>query len=321
MAALMRARAKASAGVVLFVGVALTGASHAQARRQAPVPVPTAEELAAREAFGRGVHALDESRFAEAAAAFEQSYSLNPAPVAQFNLAFAYRGLGRHLDAIATLERFLQSPGNTPADRVQAGRVELESLRATIARLRVTCVPSTAAVLVDGRPATVTDDGAILLDPGRHAVELSRDGFRPQRREIVLAPGANESLSVTLAVIDDAGRLRIEPTVPSARVSIDGVFAGTGIVERPARMGTHRVVITAEGYLSLERTVRVGGTGLVRVDATLQRPRANPWPWLGPTIGVVAVVGLSVGGYFLADSLRPTAPPPSPSDAWGDPIF
>ena len=105
-------------------------------------------------------------------------------------------------------------------------------------------------------------------------------------------------------------------------MTIDGVVVGTGAVERPVRAGTHRGVIVAPGYLTLTREVRAGGTGLVRVDATLQRPRANPWPWLGPTIGVVAAVGLAVGGYFLADALRPTDPLPTPPDAWrAEPIF
>ncbi len=273
----------------------------------------------ARASFERGVRALDESRFAEAAAAFEQSYSLNPAPVAQFNLAFAYRGLGRHLDAIATLERFLQSPGNTPADRVQAGRVELESLRATIAQLRVQRTPVDAVVIVDGVTARERD-GVILLDPGRHAIECTRTGHRRSREERVFAAGERATMTVTLAVIDDAGRLRVEPTVPSARVTIDGVFAGTGIVERPARMGTHRVVITAEGFLPLERTVRVGETGLVRVDAALQRPRPNPWPWLAPTIAATAVVVVGVATPLILREVLPPLEPLVPADAWGPPL-
>jgi hypothetical protein len=278
------------------------------------------DEAGARERFQRGVTALQESRFAEAAALFEESYRLNPAPVALFNLAFAYRGLGRYLDAVAAVERYLQNPGNTPADRVDAARVELDRLRQSVARVTVRTAPQEATVWIDGRAARASA-GPIEVDPGRRVIEVSRDGYRPERRELVLAAGASESLTVTLAVIDDAGRLRVEPSVATARVTIDGVLAGTGVVERPARMGEHRVVITAEGYLPLERTVRVGGTGLVRVDAVLQRPRANPWPWLGPTIGGVAAVGLAVGGYFLWQAVRPTADPVVPPDAWGDPVF
>lgn len=276
-------------------------------------------ESEARTLFQRAVTELEAGQFAEAAADFEASLQRNPSPVAQFNLAFAYRGLGRYLDAADAVERFLQSPGNTPADRVSAAREELARMRAAVATVRVSVVPEGATVLIDARPGRLRE-GAYEVDPGRRVIEVSRVGYRPERRELQLAQGARESLVISLTVIDDAGRLRIEPNVPTARVTVDGAFVGTGIVERPARMGEHRVVITAEGYQRLERTVRVGGTGLVRVDATLQRPRANPWPWLGPTIGAVGLAAIAITTYFVVDAARPTAEPMLPPDAWGPPL-
>lgn len=305
--------------IVALAAAAAIIAAPAAALAQATTASQT-DEPAARERFNRGVAALGESRFAEAAALFEESYRLNPAPVALFNLAFAYRGLGRYLDAADCVRRYLANPGNTPADRVEAARAELVTLERSIARVTLVVRPATAVVTVDGQPARVTN-GAIELDPGRRVVQLSLDGYRPERRELELVAGARETLTIALALIDDAARLRIEPSVPSARVSIDGAFVGTGAIDRPATMGVHRVTITADGFVTLERTVRVGGTGVVRVDAVLQRPRTNHWLWLGPTIGAVAATGLSIGGYFLWRELRPTADPPSPPDRWGDPVF
>jgi hypothetical protein len=287
--------------------------------QQAQGVAATPAESEARALFDRAVTELEAGQFAEAAAHFEASLQRNPSPVAQFNLAFAYRGLGRYLDAADAIERFVRSPGNTPADRVTAAREELARMRAAVAAVRVSVAPEGATVLIDARPGRLRD-GAYEVDPGRRVIEVSRVGYRPERRELQLAQGARESLVISLAVIDDAGRLRIEPNVASARVTIDGEFAGTGVVERPARMGEHRVVITAEGYQRLERTVRVGGTGLVRVDATLQRPRANPWPWLGPTIGAIGLAAISITTYFVVDAARPTAEPTLPPDAWGPPL-
>jgi hypothetical protein len=290
--------------------------SQSPSSTQAPAQQSESPEItAARAAFQRGVDALEDSRFAEALSAFEESYRRNPVPVALFNLAFAYRGLGRNQDAIATLERFLQDPGANPdREMVANAREECARLRATLVRLTVRATPSNAMVLVDGRRPT-RDGEAFVLDPGRRVIEVTLDGYRPHREERTLEAGATVSAEVTLAVIDDAGRLRIEPSVPDARVTIDGVHAGTGVVERPARLGMHRVVITAEGYLPLERMVRVGGTGLVRVDATLQRPRANPWPWLGPVIGVGSAVAIGLTTWFVAESLRPFVGP-MPPNCW-----
>jgi hypothetical protein len=304
----------------LFAALASSRSRAVRAQSAPSTAVTQTDEPAARELFNRGVAALGEARFAEAAGLFEESYRRNPAPVALFNLAFAYRGLGRYLDAAACVRRFLDNPGSTPADRVEAARVELGALERSIARVSLTVRPTTAVVRVDGRPARVIE-GSIELDPGRRVIELSLDGFRSERRELQLTAGARETLSIELSLIDDAARLRVEPSVASARVTIDGAFVGAGLVERRATMGVHRVTVSAEGYVPLERTVRVGGTGVVRVDAVLQRPRSNSWLWLGPTIGVVAATGLSVGGYFLWRELRPTAEPPLPPDRWGDPVF
>jgi hypothetical protein len=281
---------------------------------QPATPPLSEDQQAARAAFERGVQALEDSRFAEAQAAFEESFRRNPLPVVLYNLAFAYRGLGRNRDAIATLERFLQDPGGTEVEMQQQAREEATRLRATLVRLNVRPTPSNANVLIDGRRATV-EGGIVVIDPGRRVIEVMLDGYRPHREERVFQPGESAVSAVTLSIIDDAGRLRIEPSVPSARVTIDGAYAGTGIVERPARLGVHRVVITADGYLPLERIVRVGGTGLVRVDATLQRPRPNPWPWLGPTIGLgtaAAIAGIAVGIAVA----NPTLESPPLNNCW-----
>lgn len=281
---------------------------------QAPIRAASVEESAAREAFDRGVQALEDSRFAEAQAAFEESFRRNPLPVVLYNLAFAYRGLGRNRDAIATLERYLQDPGATDAEMQQSARDEAARLRATLVRLNVRATPASANVLVDGRRVTV-EGGVIVTDPGRRVIEVMLDGYRPHREERVLQPGEQATAEVRLAIIDDAGRLRIEPNVATARVTIDGQPAGTGVVERPARLGLHRVVITAEGYTTLERVVRVGGTGLVRVDAVLQRPRGNPWPWLGPTIGVSSAVAIGLVSWGVAVLLA-TPVSPGPMNCW-----
>jgi hypothetical protein len=307
----------------VIAGVCVQSAAfdvRAQQAQGAAAPQLSADEVAARALFQQAIGELDAGQFAEAAAHFEESLRRNPAPVVQYNLAFAYRGLGRYLDAVAAVERFLQNPGNTQPDRIEAARVELERMRAAVARVRVRVAPEGATVLIDGRPGAERD-GAYELDPGRRVIEVSRVGFRPERRELVLAQGAREELTVSLAIIDDAGRLRIEPSVATARVMVDGTFAGTGVVERPARMGMHEIVIVADGYLRFTRAVRVGGTGLVRVDATLQRPRSNPWPWVGASIGVgVAVVG-AISGWFIYDACcRPTLEPVLPPGAWGGPL-
>ncbi len=278
--------------------------------RRAPIESPSI--VAARATFEQGVHLLQDSQFAQAAAAFERSYQDNPVPVVLFNLAFAYRGQGRTIEALRTLERFLQNPGNTPADRITSARDELTQLTAMVAHVNIVRAPASTQVAIDGHPAE-GNLAEILLNPGAHVIEGRSEGYRPFRQEITLAPGAHESITVRLAEIDDAGRLRVEPSVTNARISLDGALIGVGSVEVGAHAGMHRLDIIAEGYLPLHREVRVPGVGLIRVDAQLQRPRANPWPWLGPVIAVGAATAIGLSIWGIAEATRGEVGPSVPN--------
>ncbi len=283
-----------------------TQAVNAQATPRHPPARPPVESptvIAARASFEQGVQMLQDSQFAQAAALFERSYQDNPVPVVLFNLAFAYRGQGRTIEALRTLERFVQSPANTPADRIASAREEMARLTAMIAHVNIARAPADAQVAVDARPAE-GDLSDVQLDPGTHVIDARRDGYRPFRQELTLAPGARQTIIARLTEIDDQARLRVEPSVPTARITIDGAYAGTGSVEVGARAGMHQVDIEAPGYLTLRRSVQLGGVGLVRVDAVLQRPRSNPWPWLGPVIAVGAASAIALSTWGIAEATR-----------------
>lgn len=309
-----------------FVVAASLCAALAPARATAqsrPATTPVAQPVApnpARDAFDEGVRALDESRFSNAATAFERSFQLAPVPAVLFNLAFAYRGLGRLRDAIQALERFVAQPGNASPDRITAARSEIALLRAALGRLRVVVSPSDARVSIDGREAQ-RERGAFLVDPGARVIDVALDGYRAFRRELTVVPGDNDELRIELALVDDAAHLRIEPSIPTARIVLDGTFVGTGMVDRPVRAGTHVVEITATDHATVRREVRVGGTGLVRVDVPMIRTRINPWWWGAPTIAVTAAAALGVGWWALWETtLRPNEPLPTPANAWGEPV-
>jgi hypothetical protein len=301
------------------VSIAVPSVAHAQAQSATPEsarpPTPIDQ---ARLLFTRGVAALEEGVFADAAQAFEQSYRLNPAPVVQFNLGFAYRGLGRNLDAIEALERFLAQPGNTPAAQIAAGREELERLRATIVRLtlRLTADDSVVSavrsvVAIDGH-APRMEASTLLCDPGHHVITATLDGYHPLRTEQDFAPGTTHVLPWNLAAITDQARLVIEPSVQGAVIEVDGVTAAQSPFDQRVRAGTHHVVVNAPGYLQFAREVQVGGTGVVRLSAVLRRPQASALWWAVPVIIVVGGAAITAGSiaieYQVRRPLTPTPP-------------
>lgn len=308
----------------VVIGSPTLGWAQRTPRRPPPTTQPPATPPATdpatigRISFDRAVHALEESRFADAALAFEESYRINPVPVVQFNLAYAYRGLGRINDAIQQIERFLAAPGSTPADRVAAAQTELTTLRGLLVHVQVTRTPADAQLMVDGQIATLVGT-ELVVDPGHHVLELSRDGYRRARREVDWPAQTRTELSFALELVDIAPRLRIEPSIPNAVVTVDGNVLGPGLQEREIASGSHDVRISAEGYVPFQRTIVVGRTGLHRVDAMLTQRRNNsPWPWLAPTIvvaGTAAIVGVSLAIYFAQPGSIP-----DPMNQWGPPV-
>jgi TonB family protein len=65
------------------------------------------------------------------------------------------------------------------------------------ARLSVTSDPDGARVFIDGRPRGTTP-ASIELEPGVASVAVDKAGFRTWRREVTLAPGADETLRADL---------------------------------------------------------------------------------------------------------------------------
>lgn len=171
---------------------------------------PTAEAAAAaRAAFMRGVAEAQAERFASAAAAFEQSYNLNPTTVALYNLASATSRTGRLRQAIAAYERYLREGGATlPASRVRLVEASLNHLRGELATVVLRVVPPDAAVEVDGRSERPTE-GRLQLDPGAHVVTLTADGHAPFRHELTLAASSTQVVEARLAPLPVA-----EPTPP-----------------------------------------------------------------------------------------------------------
>lgn len=313
----MRLRPSLILAVALALATAPLRTAHAQstaptATPTAPTPAtPAPPALVGRIRFEEAVAALNEGRFADAATSFEASYRVNPVPVVLFNLAFAYRGLGRNLDAIDSIQRFLAAPGSTPEDRIAAGREELARLQTTIVRLTIRVTPAQAQVAIDGHPPH-REGNFYLSDPGRHVITATLDGYRPQRSEQDFAPGSTHTIPWNLTAINDEGRLIVDSTITGAHIEVDGALATGTNYDQQVSAGTHQILVTADGYLPFRREVQVGGTGVVRVSAVLQRPRASALWWAVPLIIVVGGGALTAGGigaeYLIRTPSTPTPP-------------
>jgi hypothetical protein len=210
--------------------------------------------------------------------------------------------LGRVVDPGShTVE--ISSPGYA-AQRVQLdlepGKPRLVALTLSLspARLILSARPAGAQLLVaDGvvglAPATVR------VSPGAMVVEARKDGFRPRRRQVSVAPG--EHLNVHFDLDPTVAQLAVNVDSPRARVAVDGVTVGEGPVG-PTRLtpGKHQVSVTQAGFAGWSGTLDLKDLEAATIEIRLRRGRLSPAWFAGAA--AVAVGGLVGGGILVAQA-------------------
>ncbi len=150
-------------------------------------------------------------------------------------------------------------PGRTRIE-VEAGlaqTIEAPRLVPADGNLVLTSVPDGAAVTVNGefRGRTPLD---LDLSPGEtHAVKLSKDGFESVERELRLAAGESETVSIEMT--EQTSELVVTSRPPGAEVLVDGESRGTttadGLTLTLAAAGSYEVEVRKEGYLAQRTSV------------------------------------------------------------------
>lgn len=256
--------------------------------------------------FSEAVSLLRGARYLEALSILQRVRAIRETPAVLYNLAIAERGLGRPVDAIASLERYLTLAG----DRIDDARrdevaAHIREMRATVATLTVTvrAAEHDVAVTLDGDPlprARWSVAGAI--NPGRHLLRLTGDGLHPLEVVRDIAPGASVSVDLRPEPVDVETRLAVVPSVRNAEVVVDGMLMGTDGYDARINPGRHDVVVRARGHLPYSTSLDIAPGAAVRVRADLRRdvPITERW-WFWTAISVV-VVGAATGVAIAAAS-------------------
>jgi hypothetical protein len=160
------------------------------------------------------------------------------------------------------------------------------------------------AVMVDNSPVGTTPWEGVLA-VGKHMVALKQPDSKLGSPPAQAVVKAGETATLALLAEDLDSLLRIDPTPQSATVSIDGVTIGSGGWFGRVKSGTHKLVISADGFLTEERTVSIDKGRTEEVSVELERDEEAPM-WRKPSrwafdVGGGFVVLPSFGGD-VADS-------------------
>jgi hypothetical protein len=195
----------------------LTALAPSRAWAQAPAG-PSAIERADT-AFEQGLELFDQGRFKEACQKFELSMQLDPSPGTLLNLGNCYEPQGDLVRALETFERaFADAQRTTDLRRKElwtdAARERIASLSRRVPQLTLRGLPKDGRVALDRKPLERTS-GALRINPGHHAVEVSAPGKRTFTREFDITSG--QRLAMNIPALEADVSSRSEPT-PAAAV-------------------------------------------------------------------------------------------------------
>lgn len=173
--------------VFVFVTLGSVVAAATANAQSGPSVSPMSRELEEAQSL------ISERDFASAVFTLEQAMQTSDDPRGWRMLGTAYAGVDRTRAAIVAFDRFLARPtAGTTEEELARVRAERAEAARRCSRLRLRFSPPNASVMIDGEALApeldprATRDGARewLLDPRRHRVVVSAQGFAPWRTAV-----------------------------------------------------------------------------------------------------------------------------------------
>ena len=184
------------------------------------------------------------------------------------------------VDSVSDLVRQLVHPVDPGAGLASTRTAPVEGG----ASLALSITPSGARYVVDGGVAagdveTASGMNLVALPPGRHTVEVSKEGFVPTTEEFHLAEGQLKTLGITLSPRvatkreDGVGHLYVTSSPEKgAKIILDGADTGqkTNVTLRGVAAGEHSVLLRHSFYKDYVAKVTVPRDDIAELAATLE---------------------------------------------------
>lgn len=140
----------------------------------------------------------------EAVVLFREAHALRPSPKTHRGLGTALFEARDYAHAIPHLRAAIDAPDGTfnRDERERLDRLLAQALR-FVARLDVSVEPPDAVVSIDGN--TLDPAGGWVLNPGKHLIAVTADGYQPFQQTLDLEGSSRRSLDIALVPEKVAG--------------------------------------------------------------------------------------------------------------------
>jgi hypothetical protein len=135
----------------------------------------------------------------------------------------------------------------------------------------VDSTPPTASAILDGGIAQLITPGTFSgVSPGLHNVIITKPGFSPITKNVVVSTGTTQNVIVSMIPVANPGGLSISSSPQGAAFTIDDISEGkTNQVVGNLAPGPHKVTIAEAGYEIYTTTVNVAAGQITDVSITL----------------------------------------------------
>ncbi|HXJ22660.1 MAG TPA: PEGA domain-containing protein [Polyangia bacterium] len=224
-------------GVTLLACVLSAPASHAEETD------PRAEAAAH---YARGLELANQGQYQQALDEFNAAYAASPHFAVLYNVGQAEMALGRPIEAIAALTRYLRDGADkVPLSRREQVQAQIALLDAKLAELTITTNRAGATIRVDEREIGRTPlFEPVRLPAGVHTVTALLPDGAQATRSVTLAEADRQKLEIVL--IAAAAAMPAAPAPASAPPPPDGHLApAPSRGERPGAVTLRRAAIGA----------------------------------------------------------------------------
>ncbi len=224
------------------------------------------DRSAARSAALEGIKAYKEGRHAEAVSLLSRAEVVVHAPTHLLYLARAQQQLGRLVEAREAYLKVVNEtlPPSAPSVFVEAqaqAAAELESIQPRLPKLKLVVSGtelSNVKVLIDGKSLSSASFGVPTpVNPGKHDIVVSAEGYAPEQRSVELAEGASEVLEVQLqpgtGTAAEPSEAASEPTEAATSASVEAPASSEAAADTSSRatwgyaLGGGGLVLAATG--------------------------------------------------------------------------
>jgi hypothetical protein len=140
----------------------------------------------------------------------------------------------------------------------EVAKVDLSVIQIKSGLLNVSANVHDYTITIDG--VTYNEGDTILLDYGKYSVTVRKEDYQDFNGSVTINEDVN-TLSATLKERDKLGTLRVTATPSNAKIYVDGTFIGQSPQSKDLPLGSHKVEVKLDGYISESRDVNIANEG------------------------------------------------------------